>query len=244
MLSVVLIFVFIWILRHNFVRFILAMFMQFGMSTLTFDIIRIHFLTEFYGRDKSHGYLHAWDVMRDAIRFYKLDVNKISNNIVYKLAVVTLMHDVADGKYDKDGKWKIVIDKFFEKHFSESSMLIDIVYYSSYSKEQCYKKDHPNDSLEVLLTPIGYTLWIYLSSADRIQSLGVTGHERSKEYNSKRLRKEINTREVYEAVSDIMQEKLLTLKEYIYSESAALEAEKLTIELVSAHNTWLDQMRI
>lgn len=231
---------FIIFISNPFVCFSLYVLHKLGINQISIDLIRIHFLTDWYGRDKSHGYLHAWDVMSDALLFYKED-NRTKNDpkLIYLLSVVSLMHDVADGKYDADGSWKKIVEKFFFKHFNpDAKMLLDVINYSSYSKEVAFRKDHSEDELKSMLTNVGHILWIYLTSADRIQSLGAVGHLRSKQYNSKRLGKYINTREVFDAVSDIIQSKLHTLQNFIYSKSAASKAIGMTQELLDSHEQW------
>lgn len=203
------------------------------------------------GRDSSHGYDHMFQVAFGAVKLvlcdtFHGDFHGLIN--IRLIVIVALLHDVADYKYDTDGTLESKMKSFLMIKFNSESVvdkIMKIISRISYSKEiNMREKNNRVDWLEVLGID-GLIIRNYVSDADKLESLGPIGHERSKKYNSHALTsKGLNATEaeIFKEVNNIMMSKLIGLNDYIYSQTAKKWAKELIIEMCDIHNKWRDDL--
>lgn len=197
-------------------------------------------------RDDSHGYQHMKEVMILALKLYLNDSLfgcKINFNLenIRMIGIVALLHDVDDGKYDVDGTLSKKLEEFVKKFFPFDDNIINIIHRISHSKEIKMRKEGTLDWINVLKYD-GLLIRDYVSDADKIFSLGKEGHYRSKQYNGKKLGEKYNGNydeiQLFELVDWIMNDKLITLDQYCYTESGHNMAVKKREEICEIHKMW------
>lgn len=195
------------------------------------------------GRDKSHGHHHMRNVAKTSLLILIDELHSPSipeNKKVLVLAetlIVAWLHDVADHKYDKDGKLKLKVEMFVNTCCSDNvgmnyDMILKTIDMISFSKENGSNINF-NDELG---TYYGFIRNV-VSDADKLEALGKSGLDRCIEY-SKVVYKEKHGVEIpndilKQSVIDHANEKLLRLKdEFIRTKLGKQLAEKLHKELV------------
>ena len=102
------------------------------------------------------------------------------------------------------------------------------------------KEDGNVDWIDVL-GEVGKLIRDIVSDADKLESLGIEGHVRSKEYNKERfgLGDSVeDERRLFEAVTEIIESKLKTLHEYLYTEPGQKMGIERTAAMLKAHEKW------
>ena len=213
----------------------------------------INFVTEILSdRDESHGIVHAYRVKNFASDIYIAEYmrniigienySKSSEEIMREkniIDIIAMLHDVADHKYDIDGKNQLKMRKFLqllvdEKYIEDGDInkIIATIERISFSRE---KKYGDNDWQEKLGDE-----WIYIrnivSDADKLDALGKKGLERCIEYSRSIINVEDGDKVEDKVKENVMQhadDKLLLLKDkYIRTFEGKKLAEKLHDELV------------
>ena len=192
-----------------------------------------------------HGHDHAKTVSEIASQIYHDMVgrNKIGGGLDGIVRIIGLLHDVDDSKIDTDMSKKALLNQFLQENFPDHNELIrNVIDRISYSKEVKMRKEMGNgvDWMSVL-GPTGTLIRNIVSDADKLESLGVEGFNRSKEYNKGRLSlgdSKEDERKLYEAVNEIIESKLMRLHEYLYTDLGKEMGRERTAALLDAHRKW------
>ena len=192
-------------------------------------------------RDSSYGYEHLRKV-------YVNSMSICSNLCVggYELPVDTLkwvtlvawLHDVADHKYDRDGKLAEKAKEFIRELDSENAdHLWNCIECVSFSKE---KKEGAR-YYENILPPKFVKVRNIVSDADKLEALGVIGLERCDEYTrhaADEKNEKLTELDVIERIMIHCKEKLFILAtEYMRTEPGSKMAMKRDSEM----KKWLER---
>jgi len=216
---------------------------QYGLTSTLYTISQF-VATICEGRDESHGWKHGYEVTELALNLSMKWKSDISREFLEGIIIVGFSHDVNDSKYDIDGTLGEQLKQFMCSTFGSTKgqwycAIIDRI---SYSKEIKMRQTTGTVDWLPLLGKLGAAIREYVSIADKLESLGKTGHERSKDYNRKVFLKkhgrEPTEKELFDLVSFIVDTKLLTLKNFIYIDNGKELSEILTKELVDLHEQW------
>lgn len=183
------------------------------------------------GRDPSHGYEHMLKVKKNAMHTYRLE-NINDDEIKQLCTIVAWCHDVADHKYDKDGKLADTVKEFLRINFYTNSTLIwNCIERISFSKEK-----HNKDDWKLLLGEKGMLVRNIVSDADKLEAVGKPGLTRCIEYASEQYMKDhgvsIPHSVLVSAVHEHSNDKLLRLKDYMRTKTGLNMAIPLHDELV------------
>lgn len=184
------------------------------------------------GRDESHGYAHmkkvadnadhiwgnmkAIDIMEELNTSFISADRFISIPLIIKLSC--MLHDVADRKYDKDGKLALNVQEFLMKYFDkeQTDLIINIIDRVSFSKEQEAIKSGERKEWENTLGSEGLFIRNIVSDADKLEALGEIGFQRCKEYKTVKYHqdhgKEISNEELKAQMMEHGNEKLFHLR--------------------------------
>jgi len=185
-----------------------------------------------HDRNPDHGHEHMQTVAYNTLKI--LQSENINCQKTWQDAIVVAwLHDVADHKYDHDGKLKENMHQFITKIVDNPTLIIDIIERISYSKEVKIG----TDDWETVLGKYGCLIRNIVSDADKLEALGINGFNRCVEYTKynyiKKFDHEIPRDVLKKNVLDHANEKLLKLKDfYIKTESGKKMAEKLHQELI------------
>ena len=198
--------------------------------------------------DSSHGYQHAKDVFWLSLWIYFMDsirFNVMFNWTILRLVgVVSLCHDVDDKKIKGFEERKKKLEKFLIDEFGlEWKLIKDIIDRISHSKERNSDLSRKTDLdwLSVLGLH-GVIVRNCVSDADKIESLGKTGHERSKEFNRKSLKDGEGEKELFQLVEWIMNDKLRTLDEWMWTSYGKELGKRKRIEICLVHEKWRKEL--
>lgn len=171
-------------------------------------------------RDYSHGIEHMKNVYeRSMIYTHELNLSEEFKNIVM---IVSLLHDVADHKYDKNCELKLKLKEFL-KRYEKHELIMSIIDDISFSKE--YRKNTENTD-EFWIKKYGEYAIVrnIVSDADKIEALGKSGLERCISYQ-KEKNPELNEQEIKKLVKQHAIDKLSFLYKYIRTEPGKKDAE-------------------
>lgn len=184
-------------------------------------------------RDPTHGHEHMKTVANHAMSILKS--MGISDPRTVKLTLITAwVHDVADHKYDTDGKLSAQLDDFLINlvHNEDAELIRLIINHTSFSKEDKMRKTNPNwaiDRLKVLGLD-GLLIRDIVSDADKLEAIGIQGLIRCAEFCKE---KGIQEDKIIAAVRSHCDEKLLRLYSgFIVTEPGRLLAKPLHDEMV------------
>lgn len=203
-------------------------------------------------RDESHGWKHMKKVFKTAcVIFVKEGYHKHqdSDKIFTYVMYISLLHDVADHKYDKDGILKKKLNRFLMNHLNKQDLDeyekdldviqkgIDFISYSTEKKLMLNNLDHRKIWLNKLGN-LGLIARDIVSDADKLEALGKIGFERCRQVTIERLGLKTE-QEVFKHENEIMrnveqhaQEKLFELKNhFIVTKTGKILAEPLHQEL-------------
>jgi uncharacterized protein len=226
-------------------------------------------------RDESHGFPHMKKVMETSFEILSASLTKMEESGYFKremnifktpvegrnidedvreksieavalyVALVALLHDVADHKYDVDGTLNAQVEDFLinelELKKEGAEFVMNIIEHISYSKEnKAIQSGHPINFKEVL-GEMGEDIRDIVSDADKLEALGKIGLERCVEYTKHAHREktgeEIPEELLKQKVIEHAHEKLLRLKdEFIRTEKGKELAEPLHQELLEELN--------
>ena len=133
-------------------------------------------------RDESHGYEHMKTVAETARTIVQLDFSNTDWELMNDAITVAWLHDIADPKYDKDGKlYEMLVEWGWGRigNFHRILKAIDLVSFSSENKA-------------ILVgTPINYADLLgkhfaivrqIVSDADKLEAIGKIGIDRCLQY--------------------------------------------------------------
>lgn len=207
------------------------------------------------GRDKSHGFEHGVTVFKLGLMMYMYDVAMgyvtLSKRVIELIVIAGALHDVNDEKYKLDENNLILTNEltdFLIKTVGEDDAMIILHIIENVSwKKEMRKREKLNvhQYWLSLLGENGYIALMYIMDADRNESLWKTGHDRSKDYNTKHSLKEgEGDKELYWYVNSVIEEKLKRLDEYCYTPSGKTMALRGREELCRVHTRWFDQLNL
>lgn len=131
-------------------------------------------------RDTSHGFFHMRQVARTSLYIQSNDYPDMSPNMVKVLIASAWLHDVADHKYDHDGKLGILVDQFLESELSKYKIhILMIIKSSSFTFE---KNNNITQWDQLYDKPKYATIRHIMSDADKLDALGSRGITRIIEY--------------------------------------------------------------
>jgi HD superfamily phosphodiesterase len=193
------------------------------------------------GRDPSHGYEHMHNVAKTTLTIFLELHQSVEHNLYFAkdCIIVAWLHDVADHKYDHDGKLRQKVIHFLQQNFEHHDFLMNIIDRISFSKEdQALKRNIKPDWMKVI-GQYGCLIRDIVSDADKLEALGQIGFERCVQFTKHKYleehHKEIHHVLLKERVLAHAQEKLLRLKdEFIHTSSGKKLAEPLHQDLVIA----------
>lgn len=171
-------------------------------------------------REYSHGVEHSQNVYLRSMK-YANELN-LSNNLKELVKIISLLHDVADHKYDKNGELELKLMKFLEK-YENSDLILSIIKDISFSKEYRENIDNKDD---YWINKYGNYAIIrnIVSDADKIEALGKSGLNRCISYQ-KENNPNLNELEIKKLVKQHANEKLSFLYKYIRTEPGKKDAQ-------------------
>ena len=186
-------------------------------------------------RDMSHGYDYASRVKQNALNIYykmSVDIRPEEKHII----AVSMLHDVADHKYDKDGKLREKLQMFLNKNYPFSAnKILDCIDAISFTRELKDGKRWFVQSLGKYWTQVRDIV----SDADKLEAIGKIGVERCLNYGKENGKTGI----IY--LLQHMVDKLLILRnEYIVTEPGLEMAQGLHDEMVNiAMKSAIDELK-
>ena len=191
------------------------------------------------GRDESHGYEHMTSVTKRAMDILskECDKDEFYDNKLIKVMIVSMLHDVADHKYDKDGDLQKQVINFLETFYDDPEQIIKIIDYISYSKEKkAIDNGCPIDFIKEL-GDVDANIRHIVSDSDKCEALGKMGLRRCVEYTQHSYKQKYNIDISFELLKEEVinhsNEKLLRLKDdFIRTKTGKLMAGKLHIDFV------------
>lgn len=201
------------------------------------------------GRDDSHGHRHMERVATNSLYIFlelygEIDCRNI--NVAKMVIVSAWLHDVADHKYDRDGRLKIMVKQFLMKVYQgdreKVNLIIDIIDRVSFSKEKKSKDKNIKLDWNEKLGSTGTLVRNIVSDADKLEAIGEEGVKRCINYTVEKHKERTGSigmdyDNLVNEVKTHAQEKLLKLKdEYIRTKPGKAKAQPLHNEMVEALN--------
>jgi HD superfamily phosphodiesterase len=178
------------------------------------------------GRSDTHGHAHMKAVAETSS--YLLFVDFFDNDGSMMLDTITAawLHDVADHKYDYDGTLEQRLDEFGTANIPNYTEIKQVIKYVSYSTEhKAILAGTPLD-FPAILGDYYSNIRDIVSDADKLESIGVKGMERSLTYNTD-TNPTFTRAQVIAEVRKIYDEKLVKLAtQFIKTPTARAIAQK------------------
>lgn len=210
-----------------------------GKCWAFWDTLHFFVLDVCGGRDESHGHQHMEKVAINALTIffdmYK-EITDETKTLVEDIIITAWLHDVADHKYDKNGKLQKKLEVFLSnillKNKTRVDLIMNIIDRISFSKENnLILQNKPTDWKDVL-GKYGCLIRDIVSDADKLEAIGKIGIQRCIKYN-KEHNKDIQYDTLVNGIKIHAKEKLLRLKdEFIRTEPGKKMAEPLHLELI------------
>jgi HD superfamily phosphodiesterase len=177
------------------------------------------------GRPPSHGLEHM-KLVRDRALVIRSRLPINEQPAAYDVALIALLHDVADHKYDHDGQLRAKVLEFLEAGQLHSGTVMACIDAISFSKERALGMRWYTATLE----PYWVQIRDIVSDADKLEALGAVGGQRCLEYAEELG---FHGREALHHFTVQMRTKLMRLRdEFIVTAPAKLMAVSLHDELV------------
>ena len=181
--------------------------------------------TTCHGRDVSHGYKHMKCVYKNACKIMNMmSVN--DNRIVNLVTYSAWLHDVADHKYDHDGKLKLQVIEFLKNELEDDvQLVVDIIDRISFSKENECRLSGRELDWNVVLGDIGCQARDIVSDADKLEAIGKIGVDRCVQYIYHK-NPNVTRDELKKLVEEHAEEKLYLLSQQFIRTNAGQELAK------------------
>ena len=141
-------------------------------------------LTTCAGRSYTHGHAHMKAVAETSAYLLFVDFYDKDGTLMLDTITAAWLHDVADHKYDYDGTLEQRLDEFGAANIPNYAEIKEVIKYVSYSTEhKAILAGTPLDFKQILGFYYSQIRDI-VSDADKLESIGVKGMERSLIYNT------------------------------------------------------------
>ena len=136
------------------------------------------------GRSDTHGHAHMKAVAETSSYLLFVDFFDKDGSMMLDTITAAWLHDVADHKYDYDGTLEQRLDEFGTTNIPNYADIKQVIKYVSYSTE--HKALHAGTPLDFkqILGDYYSNIRDIVSDADKLESIGVKGMERSLIYNT------------------------------------------------------------
>jgi hypothetical protein len=183
-------------------------------------------LTTCAGRSDTHGHAHMKAVAETSAYLLFVDFYDKDGSLMLDTITVAWLHDVADHKYDYDGTLEQRLDEFGNANIPNYAEIKEVIKYVSYSTEhKAILAGTPLDFKQILGFYYSQIRDI-VSDADKLESIGVKGMERSLTYNTD-TNPTFTHAQVIAEVRKIYDEKLVKLAtQFIRTPTARAIAQK------------------
>ena len=136
------------------------------------------------GRSDTHGHAHMKAVAETSAYLLFVDFYDKDGTLMLDTITAACLHDVADHKYDYDGTLEQRLDEFGTANIPNYAEIKQVIKYVSYSTEhKAILAGTPLDFKQILGFYYSQIRDI-VSDADKLESIGVKGMERSLIYNT------------------------------------------------------------
>ena len=178
------------------------------------------------GRSDTHGHAHMKAVAEMSSYLVFVDFFDKDGSMMLDTITAAWLHDVADHKYDYDGTLEQRLDEFGIANIPNYTDIKQVIKYVSYSTEhKAIIAGTPLDFKQILGDYYSNIRDI-VSDADKLESIGVKGMERSLTYNTD-TNPTFTHAQVIAEVRKIYNEKLVKLAtQFIRTPTARTIAQK------------------
>jgi hypothetical protein len=139
------------------------------------------------GRSHTHGHAHMKAVAERSSFLIQQDYpdrRKQYRNLIQDAITAAWLHDVADHKYDHDGTLEQKLDTFGTANIPNYTNIKQVIKYVSYSTEQKAITSGTPLDFPAILGDYYSLVSDIVSDADKLESIGIKGMERSFTYNT------------------------------------------------------------
>ena len=162
------------------------------------------------GRSDTHGHAHMKEVAEMSSYLLFVDFVDKDGSMMLDTITAAWLHDVADHKYDHDGTLEQQLDEFGTANIPNYTDIKQVIKYVSYSTEhKAILAGTPLD-FQVILGDYYSRVRDIVSDADKLESIGIKGMERSFTYN-RETNPTFTHKQVIAEVRKIYDEKLIKL---------------------------------
>jgi HD superfamily phosphodiesterase len=178
------------------------------------------------GRSDTHGHAHMKAVAETSSYLLFVDFFDKDGSMMLDTITAAWLHDVADHKYDYDGTLEQRLDEFGTANIPNYTEIKQVIKYVSYSTEhKAILAGTPLD-FPAILGDYYSNIRDIVSDADKLESIGVKGMERSLTYNTD-TNPTFTPAQVVAEVRKIYDEKLVKLAtQFIRTPTARAIAQK------------------
>jgi len=178
------------------------------------------------GRSDTHGHAHMKAVAETSSYLLFVDFYDKDGSMMLDTITAAWLHDVADHKYDYDGTLEQRLDEFGTANIPNYTEIKQVIKYVSYSTEhKAILAGTPLD-FTAILGDYYSNIRDIVSDADKLESIGVKGMERSLIYNTD-TNPTFTRAQVIAEVRKIYDEKLVKLAtQFIKTPTARAIAQK------------------
>jgi hypothetical protein len=138
------------------------------------------------GRSHTHGHAHMKAVAERSSFLIQQDYTdrRHFRNLLQDATTAAWLHDVADHKYDHDGTLEQKLDTFGTANIPNYTNIKQVIKYVSYSTEQKAIASGTPLDFPAILGDYYSLVRDIVSDADKLESIGIKGMERSFTYNT------------------------------------------------------------
>jgi len=141
-------------------------------------------LTTCAGRSDTHGHAHMKAVAETSAYLLFVDFYDKDGSMMLDTITAAWLHDVADHKYDHDGTLEQRLDEFGTANIPNYTEIKQVIKYVSYSTEEKAIASGTPLNFNQILGDYYSNIRDIVSDADKLESIGVKGMERSLTYNT------------------------------------------------------------
>jgi len=178
------------------------------------------------GRSDTHGHAHMKAVAEMSSYLLFADFFDKDGSMMLDTITAAWLHDVADHKYDHDGTLEQRLDEFGTANIPNYTEIKQVIKYVSYSTEHQALIAGTPLNFKQILGDYYSNIRDIVSDADKLESIGVKGMERSLTYNTD-TNPTFTRAQVIAEVRKIYDEKLVKLAtQFIRTPTARAIAQK------------------